>query len=305
MSIHMRRVVDLLVEADYWANAAGKQIVEAEHVKTAVDKKIYRLDRIREKIYESIHRGTLLIDTEGEMIGQINALSVLQTGDFVFGQPSRITATVRLGKGEVIDIQREVELGGAIHSKGVLILSAFLGSRHAGETPLSLSASLVFEQTYGMVEGDSASMAELCVLLSALAQVPIKQSLAVTGSVNQHGQIQAIGGVNEKIEAFYDVCKLRGLINQQGVIIPSANVKHLMLREDVVAAVEAGQFRVYAIDSVDQAMELLSGLPAGVLDEKGEFPPDTVNGKVASRLHELTSAYKNFESVERQQADNE
>jgi lon-related putative ATP-dependent protease len=296
LSMHMRRVVDLLVEASYWAEKSGKKVVELQHVKKAVDKKIYRLDRVREKIYEAIQRKTLLIDTVGQAVGQVNGLSVLQTGDFSFGQPSRITATARLGKGEVIDIQREVELGGAIHSKGVLIISAFLGARYAGQVPLSLSASLVFEQTYGMVEGDSASVAELCALLSALSGMPIKQNFAVTGSVNQHGQVQAIGGVNEKIEAFFDICEAGGLTENQGVLIPSANIKHLMLREDVVEAAAAGRFHVYPVDEIDQAIELLTGASAGVSDAEGNFPSDTVNGKVEARLMELTQASKRFEA---------
>jgi predicted ATP-dependent protease len=245
-----------------------------------------------------------MISTEGQHIGQINGLSVLQTGDFNFGQPTRITATVRLGKGEVIDIQREVELSGAIHSKGILILSAFLGARYAGQLPLSLSASLVFEQTYGMVDGDSASVAELCALLSALAKVPIKQSLALTGSVNQHGQIQAIGGVNEKIEAFFDICKARGLTGDQGVLIPSTNIKHLMLREDVVEAAAAGKFHIYAMETVDDALEYLTGLPAGQRDASGRFPADTVNVKVQNRLLELIEAQKKFTSSEREGTQN-
>ena len=298
LSMHMRRVVDLLVEASYWAEKSDKEVVAAQHVKKAVDKKIYRLGRVREKIYESIHRQILLIDTKGQAVGQVNGLSVLQTGYFSFGQPSRITATARLGKGEVIDIQREVELGGAIHSKGVLIISAFLGARYAGKIPLSLSASLVFEQTYGMVDGDSASVAELCALLSALSGTPIKQTLAVTGSVNQRGQVQAIGGVNEKIEGFFDICEARGLTEDQGVLIPSANIKHLMLREDVVEAAAAGKFHIYPIDEIDQALELLTGEPAGLCNAEGNFPNDTVNGKVEAKLMELTQAYKQFEASE-------
>ena len=305
MSIYMRQVVDLLTEADYWAKTTEQDVVHAQHVKKAIDKKIYRLDRIRDKIYEAISRGTLLIDTQGEKIGQINALSVLQTGDFMFGQPSRITATVRLGKGEVIDIQREVELGGAIHSKGVLILGAFVGARYAADLPLSLSASLVFEQTYGMVEGDSASVAELCALLSVLAGAPIRQSLAVTGSVNQYGQVQAIGGVNEKIEGFFDVCNARKLTKDQGVIVPSANVKHLMLREDVVEAASRGHFHVYAVDTVDEAMELLTGFSAGLPDAEGAFPPASVNGRVAARLLELSLTHKQFEATNKADSDDE
>ena len=206
------------------------------------------------------------------MTGQVNGLSVIELGDFAFAQPTRITATTRLGDGELVNIEREVKLSGAIHSKGVLILSSFLAARYAKNQPLALSASLVFEQSYGMVDGDSASLAELCALLSTLANVPIKQSLAVTGSVNQFGQVQAIGAVNEKIEGFFDICTARGLTGEQGVLIPAANVKHLMLRHDVVAAAEAGQFRIYAVENVDQAIALLTGLPAGEADAKGDVP---------------------------------
>ena len=284
LSLHLGRITDLLAEADHWARQDGEALVRARHVQAAIDNKIHRMDRVRGRIQEAILRGTLLIDTEGEQAGQVNGLSVLRVGEFTFGQPSRITATVRLGKGEVIDIEREVELGGAIHSKGVLILSAFLGSRYAADHPLSLSASLVFEQTYGPVEGDSASVAELCALLSALAEVPIKQSLAVTGSVNQHGCVQAIGGVNEKIEGFFDVCSARGLSGAQGVVIPASNVAHLMLRDEVLEAVEAGRFHVWAVDRVDQVLELLTGLPAGAPDEHGAFPPHSVNARVRRRL---------------------
>jgi predicted ATP-dependent protease len=221
-------------------------------------------------------------------------LSVIDLGNFAFAQPSRITATAGLGEGEVIDIEREVELGGPVHSKGMLILSAFLRSRYSSDLPFSLSASLVFEQSYGEVEGDSASVAELCALLSALAQVPIKQSLAVTGSVNQHGQVQTIGGVNEKIEGFFDVCKRRALTGSQGVLIPSSNVKHLMLRQDVVEAAAEGQFHVYAIDNVDQAMELLTGIPAGERDEAGRFPEGSLNQCIEARLHELSETRRAY-----------
>jgi predicted ATP-dependent protease len=209
---------------------------------------------------------------------------VVDLGNFMFGHPSRITASVRLGRGEVLDIQREVELSGPIHSKGVLILSGFLGARYAPERPLALSASLVFEQTYGEVEGDSASSAELYALLSALAEAPIRQSFAVTGSVNQHGEIQAIGGVNEKIEGFFDVCRARGLSGEQGVLIPAANVKHLMLRRDVIEAVRNGQFRIYPVSSIDEGIEFLTGIPAGARNAEGIFPEGSINARVEVRL---------------------
>jgi len=287
LTTHMRTVADLLRESDYWAEQEGCGLVSVRHVQQTIDKQVYRAERLRQHVQEEIQRGTLLIDTSGQRVGQVNGLSVIDLGNFAFGRPSRITATARLGKGEVVDIEREVELGGAIHSKGVLILSAFLASRYAQRHPLSVSASLVFEQSYGMVEGDSASVAELCGLLSALADAPIKQSLAVTGSVNQHGQVQPIGGVNEKIEGFFDVCRVRGLTGEQGVLIPASNVKHLMLREDVVATAADGKFHIWPIETVDQALSLLTGLPAGEPDAEGRFPEGTVNRRVAEQLWEM------------------
>ena len=294
LSTHLRGLDDLLSEADHWAGEAKRDVIERQDIECAIDKRIQRSDRVRDRIYEAIERGTIMIDTEGSAVGQVNALSVLRLGDFEFGQPSRITATARIGEGEVLDIQREVELGGPIHSKGVLILSGFLMSRYAKNHPVSLTASLVFEQSYGMVDGDSASLAELCALLSTLSEIPIRQSLAMTGSVNQHGQVQAIGGVNEKIEGFFDVCTARGLDEAQGVIVPAANVKDLMLRGDVVAAVGEGNFSVYAVASVDEAIELLTGVAAGEPDADGAFPADSVNGRVEARLVELADIRRSF-----------
>ena len=261
-----------------------------------------RADRLRELSHEAILRGTLLIDTTGEQVGQINGLSVLQLGQFAFAQPSRITAATRLGSGVLIDIQREVKLGGSIHSKGVLILSSFLASRYSSERPLSLSASIVFEQTYGPVEGDSASLAELCALLSSLSSLPLRQSLAVTGSVDQFGRVQAIGAVNEKIEGFFDICSKRGLNEKQGVLIPASNVPHLMLRRDVVEAAAAGNFHIYPVETVDQAIELLTGMAAGMADSQGNFPEGSVNRRVADRLKqlaELRRAYGKEEAADK------
>jgi predicted ATP-dependent protease len=243
---------------------------------------------------EEIRRGTMMIDTEGERTGQVNGLSVVDLGNFMFGRPSRITARVRMGDSGVVDIEREVELGGPIHSKGVFILSAFLGARFLPERPPALSASLVFEQSYGDIEGDSASSAELFALLSALADAPIRQSIAVTGSVNQQGDIQPIGGVNEKVEGFFDICNMRGLTGDQGVIIPATNVKHLMLREDVRKAVEDGRFSVYAIESVDDGIELLTGIPAGLPDDKGRFPDGSINRRVQQRLERYSETMQNY-----------
>lgn len=284
LSTHMRSVADLLREADYWAHEAGHTVVGASDVQQAIDTQIHRQDRLRSRLQEEILRGTLMIDTQGSVIGQINALSVLALGNFAFAMPTRITATTRLGEGDLVNIEREVKLSGAFHSKGVLILSAFLTSRYGKNRPLAFSASLAFEQSYAMIDGDSASMAELCVLLSNLAEIPIRQSLAITGSVNQFGQAQAIGAVNEKIEGFFDICVARGLTGDQGVLIPAANVKHLMLRWDVVAAAQAGKFHIYPIEHVDQAISLLTGLAAGEADAHDHYPPQSINAKVAKRL---------------------
>jgi lon-related putative ATP-dependent protease len=287
LSTRRMALASLLREADYLGREAGHAAVRAEDVARAVEAQIHRADRLRERLQEQIQRGTIVVETKGERIGQVNGLSVIELGQFSFGRPSRISARFRLGKGEVVDIEREVELGGPIHSKGVLILAGFLGGRYAADRPLSVSASLVFEQSYSGVEGDSASLAELCALLSALAAAPVKQALAVTGSVSQHGQVQAIGAVNEKIEGFFDVCQARGLDGGQGVIIPAANTRHLMLREEVVGAVAAGQFHIYPVATVDEAMELLTGLPAGERAVTGAFPPGSVNQRVEAKLVEL------------------
>lgn len=294
LSIRVQDISDLLREADYWAHASKRATVQAADVQRAIEARIYRADRVRERLQQEIRRGTTLIDTEGGKIGQVNGLSVMTLGDLDFGHPTRITARVRLGKGEVVDIQREVELGGPIHSKGVLILAGFLGARYCTDRPLSLSASLVFEQTYGQVEGDSASCGELCALLSALAETPIKQALAITGSVNQHGEVQAIGGVNDKIEGFFDVCKVSGLTGEQGVVIPVSNVKHLMLRADVVQACREGKFHVYSVGTVDEAIELLTGVPAGVRDENGLFPEGSINRRVEQRIIRLAEQARAF-----------
>lgn len=306
LSTHLREVGDVLEEANFWAGEQSAEIINAQHVQEAIDKKILRLDRVRAHIYEAISRGTIVIDTEGERVGQINGLSVIDLGEFAFGQPSRITATTRLGDGKVIDIERETELGGQIHSKGVLILSSFLASRYATKHPLSFSASLVFEQSYGMVDGDSASLAELCALLSALSDCPINQGLAVTGSINQLGKVQAIGGVNQKVEGFFDVCKAKGFTARQGVLIPASNIKHLMLRQDVVEAVAKQEFSIFAVETADQAIEILTGVEAGARNEDGEFPADSLNHKVEQRLislAELRRRYSDKEESEDEQND--
>ncbi|MFW6154263.1 MAG: Lon protease family protein, partial [Planctomycetota bacterium] len=294
LSVHMRSVADLLHEASHWAGEDDSDTVRAEHVDRAVDAQIFRFDRVAQRLREAIHRGTLLIDTDGAMVGQINGLAVMKVGDLLFGRPSRITARVRVGSGKVIDIEREVELGGPTHSKGVLILSGFLAERYARDLPLALSASLVFEQSYGAIGGDSASLAELLALLSGTAGVPVRQDQAVTGSVNQHGSVQAIGAVNEKIEGFFDVCNARGLTGRQGVVIPAPNAQHLMLRQDVIDAVDAGRFAVHTVETVDDAIDLLAELPAGERDAEGRYPPDSFNGKVGATLEAFARRRKQF-----------
>lgn len=295
-SLHHGYLTDLLREASYWARKQSKSLVSHQHIQQVIDKRVQRSDRFRGALYEQIQRGVVRIDVTGERIGQLNGLSVMESGGFSFAQPSRITANCRFGDGDIVDIEREVELGGEIHSKGVLIMSGYLGARYAKNKPLSMSASLVFEQNYGGVDGDSASMAELCALLSAIAEVPMKQSLAITGSVNQHGDSQAIGGVNEKIEGFFDVCKLLGFTGKQGVIIPQSNVQHLMLRQDVIDAVSKGKFQIHAVETVSDALGLLSGMTVGELSKKDEYPPRSFNAAVARRI-------KLWEEVHRHEKD--
>ena len=294
LSVAMQELTDLLREADYFAEASGRKVVEAADVDRALAAREGRQSRIRERLREEMQKGTILIDTQGERVGQVNGLSVVQLGEFAFGMPSRITARVRLGSGGIVDIEREAELGGPLHSKGVLILSGYLAGRYAVDRPLSLSATLVFEQNYGGVEGDSASCAELCALISALAEAPITQSIAMTGSVNQHGDVQAIGGVNEKIEGFFDLCNARGLTGAQGVVIPAANVRHLMLRRDVIDAVAAGRFGIHPVESVDQALAILAGATAGERDATGRFPAGSINFRVEQRLATFAERVRTF-----------
>jgi lon-related putative ATP-dependent protease len=294
LSAHAATLADLLREANYWAGVSGNGAVTAGDVQRAIDEQVYRADRLRERIQDEMLRRTIYIDTADAKVGQVNGLSVIQVGTFSFGVPTRITARVRLGKGEVIDIEREVELGGPLHTKGVLILTSFLGARYATQHPLSLSASLVFEQSYRGVEGDSASSAELYALLSAIAEAPVAQTLATTGSVNQHGEIQPIGGVNEKIEGFFDLCASRGLSGDQGVLIPAANVKHLALRADVIDAVAAGAFHVYPIEHVDEGAELMMGVPMGERDDDGRYPEGSLNDRIEQRLEGFADRWHAF-----------
>lgn len=294
LSLKMETLRDVLIEADHWAGEAGRDLVTAADIDRSLERREFRVDRIRERIQEEIGKGTIRIESEGAAAGQMNGLVVLQIGDFAFGRPSRISAQVRLGSGSVVDIEREVKLGGPLHSKGVMILSGYLGAKFGLEAPLSLSATLVFEQSYGGVDGDSASAAELITLLSAIAQVPLAQHFAMTGSVDQMGRVQAIGGVNHKIEGFFDVCAARGLTGEQGVLIPATNKRHLMLQDRVVEAVAAGRFHIHAVETVDQAIELLTGLPAGEPDENGTYPEGSFHRKVADRLAALAEARRKF-----------
>ncbi len=292
LTLLVERLHDLIAEASHLAGQNGHDTVTRADVDQAIGQQIRRVSRIRERSQEMILRDIALIETSGARVGQINGLSVLSLGDYAFGRPSRITCRVRPGGGKIVDIEREVELGGPIHSKGVLILSGFLGGRFALDTPMSLYASLVFEQSYGGVEGDSASSAELYSLLSALADAPLRQDLAVTGSVNQHGMVQAIGGANEKIEGFFDICSARGLTGTQGCLIPEANVQHLMLRADVVEACKAGRFAIYPVRTIDQGIALLTDMPAGERGADGLYPDGSLYRAVEERLKQFAKARK-------------
>lgn len=286
LTTRMASVVDLVRQASFWAERAGHAVVTAEDVARAVGEQIYRLSHTSERFLERIDEGIVLISTDGAEAGQVNGLSVVGMSDYQFGIPSRVTARTFLGRAGVVSIDREVKMSGPIHDKGQLILAAWFGSRFAQKAPLSMSATLTFEQSYGGIEGDSASSTELYALLSSLAGVPLKQNIAVTGSVNQAGEVQAIGGANAKIEGFFDVCKVRGLTGDQGVMIPRSNVRHLMLRDDVVEAVRSGRFHIYAVSTIEEGIGLLSGMPAGEADAEGNYPADTVFGRVQARLDE-------------------
>ncbi len=298
LSARFIEITELVGEASYWAGRADSDLVRAQHVRQAIEEKVYRSSLIEEKIRELIAEGSLLIDAEGERIGQVNGLSVAALGDYAFGRPSRITATVAVGEGEVVNIDRETELSGPVHDKGFLILAGFLREHYGSEKPLSLSASLVFEQSYGVVEGDSASSAELYAVLSALADAPIRQGIAVTGSVNQHGQVQPIGAVNEKVEGFYFVCREAGLTGEQGVVVPAANVRNLMLRDEVIDAVREGRFSVWAVSDVDEGLEILTGVPAGELRPDGTYPDGTIHRRVTDRLAAYADIGRRFRGAE-------
>ncbi|MCX5871113.1 MAG: ATP-binding protein [Deltaproteobacteria bacterium] len=304
LSLRIREFADLMQEADYLAKKENKTTIVGTDVEKAIAASKRRGGRIKDRLFEAMEHNIHYIETQGAKVGQINGLSFLMLGRDSFGCPTRITAQTRPGKGKIVDIEREVELGGPIHSKGVMILSSFLSSRYARTIPLSLEASLVFEQSYGGVEGDSASCAELCALLSSLANVPIKQTLAITGSVSQKGEVQAIGGVNEKIEGFFDLCENRGLSGEQGVIIPASNVRHLMLKKEVAAAMEQGQFSVTAVNTVDEAVELLTGMTAGERDNEGNYPADSINGRVETTLQDFAITLQKFDMEEEEDDNN-
>lgn len=294
LSTRFHDITEVIFEASNWAEQEGSPVIQARHVDRAMEERIFRSNRVEEKILELIAEGTLLVDTEGTVPGQVNGLSILDLGDYVFGKPNRITARAHLGEKGVMHIERETEMSGPIHSKGVFILSAYMAGKYAQDMPLALSASLTFEQLYEEVEGDSASSAELCALLSELAGLPVDQGVAVTGSVNQKGEVQPIGGVNEKVEGFYHVCKAKGLTGRQGVIIPAANVRNLMLKEEVRRVVADGRFHVWAVRTVDEGIELLTGVPAGERRADGTYPERSVNDLVERRLRQMAEAMRRF-----------
>lgn len=292
LSAKIGELFDLLAEADYIRQLSDSRKINHDHVNKALDAKAERTGRVSQLILNDMLDGAVLIDTAGEQVGKINGLTVLSVGDASFGSPARITAAVYPGNSGIVDIEREVALGQAIHSKGVMILNGYLGNRYAQQFPMAISASLAMEQSYGYIDGDSASMAELCCLISSLINVPIKQSFAITGSMNQHGEVQAVGGINEKIEGFFDLCNARGLTGEQGVIIPEANQRNLMLHSKVVDAVKAKQFHVYAVSHVDEAMELLMGMRVGTLNARGVYPKESINQRVMERLKQIAELAK-------------
>ncbi|HDM10053.1 MAG: AAA family ATPase [Deltaproteobacteria bacterium] len=294
-------ITDLIREADFYAAQDKSPVVKEAHVDKAIDARIFRSNMVEEHIQEMIDRGTLLINVDGAVVGQVNGLAVYQLGDYMFGKPTRITASTSMGRAGIINIEREADLSGATHNKGVLIMAGYLRKKYAQDKPLTMSASIAFEQSYSGVDGDSASSTEVYALLSSLSGVPIKQSIAVTGSVNQKGEIQAIGGVNEKIEGFYECCKKLGFTGNQGVIIPEANVKDLMLRKDVVEAVKKGKFHIYPVTTIDQGIEILTDKKAGERKEDGSYPKGTINFLVDQKLRELAEGLRRFGEEEKKE----
>ncbi|MDY0040749.1 MAG: AAA family ATPase, partial [Desulforhabdus sp.] len=294
LTLELGDISDLLKEANYFAGLDQSEFIQRKHVENAIQKRIYRSNLIEERIKELIEKDVFWIETEGQKVGQVNGLSVLMTGDYEFGKPNRITAVASVGREGVINIERESKMSGNIHTKGVMILSSFLKERFAHNKPISLTASLTFEQSYGMVDGDSASSTELYALLSALSGVPIGQGIAVTGSVSQKGEIQPIGGAVHKIKSFYDICKAKGLTGTQGVMIPSKNVRNLMLQEEVVEAVKEGKFHIWPVSTIEEGIEILTGMEAGKLQEDGTYPEGTLFRKVDDRLRKIAEIVKEF-----------
>jgi lon-related putative ATP-dependent protease len=303
LSSRFSEVADLLRESDYWAKKAGSDVVTTEHVEKAIDEKIYRTNRIEERLQEMILDGTLIIDTSGAKVGQVNGLAVMGMGDYMFGKPSRITASTYAGKAGVINIERETKMSGRIHEKAILILTHYIGSTYARNKAISFTASITFEQLYDMIEGDSATCAELYTILSSLSGLPLKQNIAITGSMDQSGDVQPIGGVNEKIEGFFDLCKIRGLDGTHGVIIPRKNVNHLMLKKEVVDAVREGRFSIFPIDRVEEGLEIFTDTPMGRRNEDGTFPEGTINFLVLKRLTEITESFKDKKDKDKDKED--
>lgn len=299
LSTRFSEVADIIREANYYAKQEKAKTVTGDFVRRAIEEKIYRSKLIQEKIQEMIKRGVILIDTDSEAVGQINGLAVMGVGGFAFGSSSRVTASIGLGKDGIVDIEREAKMGGPTHTKGVLILSGYINEKFAQETPLSLSARLVFEQNYGGVDGDSASSTELYAILSGISGIPVKQNIAVTGSVNQKGEVQAIGGVNEKIEGFFEICKIKGLNRKQGVMIPESNVQNLMLKEEIVEAVKTGKFHIYSAKTIDEGIEVLTGIKAGKKQNDGTFPKDTINYLVDKKLRTMAEKLREFQTPEK------
>ena len=302
LSTRFSDMVDLLIESDYWAGKENAALVSGKHVERALVEKTFRLNLIEKRLQELIAEGTVLVDVTGAAVGQVNGLAVYQMGDFSFGKPSRITAKTFMGRGGIVNIERESKMSGRSHDKGVLILGGYLGGKYAQHSPLSLSSTICFEQSYDGVDGDSASSSELYAILSSLAEMPIHQGIAVTGSVNQNGEVQAIGGVNFKIEGHFDVCRLKGLTGEQGAMIPQANVHNLMLRSDVVDAVKAGKFHIYAVSSIDEGIEVLTGVAAGARQADGSYPDGTINNRVQKKLLHFTDLQKKLTAGDQESA---
>ncbi|MGD8538996.1 MAG: AAA family ATPase, partial [Candidatus Aminicenantes bacterium] len=294
LSTRFNIIADVIRESSYFAKKDKKKLVSRSHVEKAIEERFERVGLIEDKIQEMIEEGTIMIDTKGSVMGQVNGLSVYQMGESAFGKPTRITANTSVGRAGVINIEREADMSGRTHNKGVLILGGYLRGKYAQNKPFSLSASLAFEQSYAGVDGDSASSTEVYAILSSLSKLPLRQDIAVTGSLNQKGEIQPIGGVNEKIEGFFEVCKSKGLTGTQGVIIPHQNIKNLMLRKDVIDAVEKGQFHIYPVKNIDQGIEILTGIKAGKIRKDGSFEEGTVNFLVDEELQRLAQSWKTF-----------